>query len=365
MDLSLTLPTSSVVVRPEPKADLPRRQLLTPLPEPGEFLLVLDNTALEKFTTCPTAARNYLVLGREAHARNAALTFGGAIHAGLEAFLKGEGEDATTQAVLRYFTENPAPHDEYRTPQNAVDVLRHYAVRSTFPDYAWEIKSDAVGPLIERAFELPIGVIEVESRIKGLQGIDPHKNIDETEGGVWVSRIHVAWSGRIDVVATIGGLTYVVDHKTSSIDGDQFIQDFILSNQTQGYVWAGRQLWPDLDIAGFQLNAIRVKKPSAGCGLMDKGPRGGAPALHFYRVPFEYTPSRISQWHNNALLIVEDFVASLVRNEFPMHTKWCFGKYGRCPYHEVCTIDDPGVRLNVLMSDQYKAVTWNPTADRT
>ncbi len=95
-----------------------------------------------------------------------------------------------------------------------------------------------------------------------------------------------------------------------------------------------------------------------------KGPRGGEPPLNFFRAYFDYSPERIAQWETNALTLVEDFVHCLVRNYFPMHTKWCFGKYGKCQFHDVCTIDDPFVRMKMLMSDAYKDVTWNPTADR-
>lgn len=361
-----TIPTASVfTVEPAPKIVRPRRNLLTPLPEPGHFLLVIDNSSAEKFVTCPTSANFYLVHGREAHARNSALVFGGAIHAGLESLLKGDPDEVQDQRILRHFTENPAPTSEdYRTPMRALEVLRHYRQRATFPDYVWELQSDSSGPLIERAFELPLGVIDVGCRIRTI-----HPNqwgdgvVDETEGGVWVDKIHVAWSGRTDAVAHCNNAVRVVDHKTTSIAGDQVSKDFFLSNQTIGYVWAAQQLWPELNVSGFCVNFIHLKRPAAGAGLMDRGPRGGEPALNFFRSYFDYTPERIRWWENNALLIVSDFIQCLVRNEFPSHTKWCFGKYGQCPYHDVCSIDDLEAQLRVLHSDMYKSVTWNPVRD--
>ncbi len=84
----LNLSSTTALTDFTPKTEAKRRLLLTPLDEPGHFLLVLDNSSLEKFTTCPKSAEYYLVAEREAQARNSALVFGGAIHAGLEKYLE-------------------------------------------------------------------------------------------------------------------------------------------------------------------------------------------------------------------------------------------------------------------------------------
>lgn len=386
-DLKLTVSTNEVHLQPEPVKDYPPRQLLTPLPTSGHFLLVIDNSSLETFTTCPQSAYYKLVLKREAHARNAALTFGGALHEGLERFLERQwghqqglevdDEEWTKeedQRILKFFTENPAPLDEYRTVQNALAVLAAYRQRASLPDYQWEIQSDSSGPIIERAFELPLGVVEVNDWIPMPWLLDAQleeaiKHGSQEKRGVcapYVSHIHIAWSGRIDAIARCGNpnVVRVVDHKTTSIMGDSFMQDFQISNQVLGYVWAARQLWPDLDVSAFCLNAIHFKKPTGTGAITDPGPRGGPSALSFVRGYYEYSPQRLSEWAENCLNIVSDFIHCLVRDSFPRHTKWCFGKYGKCQYHDVCVQDDPKVRANMIHSDMFKQVTWNPVAGR-
>lgn len=343
--------TIARVLPPESPVARPRRDLLTPLPEPGHFLLVVDNSAIETFTTCPRYAQWHLVYAREAHARNAALTFGGAIHEGCESIELGDNETTTAQKVLKFFTENPTPPDEYRTPQTALELLAHYRVRKSFPDYQWEVRSDSEGLLVERAFEIPLGVLEIDSTIQ----------LPQWSEGRRVTHIHVAWSGRIDLVANCNSKNRVVDHKTTSIGGDQFIQDFQLNNATLGYVWASRQLWPELQIDGFCLNAFHLKRPAPGQGLMSKGARGGEPPLKFFRAYFDYSENQLKEWEENAMTLVEDFVHCLVRGFFPLHTKWCFAKYGKCQYHDICTLDEPAVRLKMLQSDAFKDVTWDPT----
>lgn len=365
----IPLPTASVLtVAPD---NAPHRVFLTPLPTPGDFLLVLDNSALEKWKRCAMAARNYLVLGREAHARNAALTFGGAVHVGLEALARGIDTPELVQRVLSYFTENPTPLDEYRTPATAIELLEHYRQRALLPDYIIEIQEDADGPLIERAFELPLGVVEVGQRIMGLHCPPELKVdfsvVDETEGGVWISHIHIAWSGRIDTIARCGpdNPVRVLDHKTSSIDGDQFIQSFQLSSQVLGYIWAASQLWPQFNITSFCLNVLRLKRPGKGQGLMDRGPRGGEAPLAFFRAYFDYSPERLIQWKSDTLHHISDLIHCLVRDAWPLNDRHCFDKFGECPYRAACVIDNPVVRDRFLLSDAFKPVTWNPTHERT
>lgn len=366
------LPTNITTVAPPPNIGR-TRHLLTPLPEPGHFLFVVDNSAAEKFV-CPTLAANYLVEGREPHPTNAALIFGGALHVGIETLLKAWDKTEpylrqelviqSGQDLAAFFTRQGTILDEYRTLPNALEVLRFYAQRITFPDYNMRILSDDRGPLIERAFELPLGVLEVNQYID-FPAI-PEKGLTEKQP-IFVKQIHVAWAGRIDVVAFCNGANRIVDHKTTSQGGPDFVNDFQLSSQTRGYVWAAQQLWPELQVTGFCLDAIKLKRPAKGCGLMDRGPRGGESALDFFRHYFDYTPASIASWAENQLTRVEDFIHSLVRGYFPQETTYCFNrKYGKCPYHDCCVvaIDNPDAAKRLLHSEAYRQVTWNPTADR-
>jgi hypothetical protein len=343
----ISLPTSTHNLTIAPSGT--PRPFLVPLEPPGDFLLVIDNSTLERWKRCPLAFRNYKVLLRDAPARNAALVFGGAIHCGLEAYYRGLSIDDQDIAVVRYFAENPTAPDEYRTPTTALEVLGHYRQRATLPDYVDTTLSDDHGLLIERAFELPLGVLELDVDVPGFGHID---------------RIFVAWSGRIDRIAEVNGGPHVMDHKTSSIDGDAYVQSFQLSSQTLGYIWAASQLWPHLDIRGFALNCLRLKKPGKGQGLVDRGPRGGEPPLAFFRAFFTYSPERLERWRADTFCMIEDAVHCFVRNEWPMNDRHCFDKFGRCAFWDACTIDDEAVRERFLMSPAFVDVTWNPTHNR-
>lgn len=381
--ISISFDSSAVMLTPEDNPETSRRRsFLTPLPGlPGEFLLVLDNTSLDKIKRCHYAARNYLILGREPHARNAALVFGGAMHEGLEQFHTyqywearskeehiqyfpmAEPHDTVAQdsAIRSFFLDNPTPPDEYRTVTNCLAVLAAYRRRCNplmYPDYEWEILADADGPIIERAFELPLGVIDLQTDL-AIEGWTEASHS-------YCSRIHLAWSGRIDLITRHAGRNRITDHKTSSIDGDAFIAGFQISSQTIGYTWAAQQMWPDMNVEGFCLNCLRFKKPAKSHvgSLETSGPRGGDAPLAFFRSYFDYSAERVEEWKNDTIVHIGDFIHSLTRNHFPLNDRACFDKFGVCGYHDVCVNDSREVREALLHGDSFKPVTWNPTTGR-
>ncbi len=350
-----TIPLSDIKLIPPESPTAERRHLLTHIGG-DDYLLVMDNTAAEKIVRCETAGRFYLAFEREAHAKNAALTFGGAIHEGLEGFYIGQTDEQQNSRIVQYFTDNPSPPDEYRTPSIALEVMKHYRQQCLLrEDYKDETLRDSNGKLlIEVPFEVPLGVLVINQEIQ----------LPVWDAPRFVREIHVAWSGRIDRPVSMNGVNRIQDHKTTSMGGDQYLQSFQLSNQTIGYLWAGRQMWPEFNLLGFNLNAIHLKKPTGKVGLMERGPRGGEPALSFFRANFDYTAERVNQWPVNMLTLIEDWVHCFVRDYFPMRINHCFNKYGRCPYFDVCTVDNPETRVRFLQSDAFKDVTWDPTVGR-
>lgn len=388
----MNIKTSDSKLQPPPVTGS-QRYLLRPLPEPDHFLFIVDNSAAERFI-CPTLARNYLVWSREPHPTNAALIFGGALHVGIETLLKepkkkfafadsddGPLEDETELLIRAatdltlFFTKHPSPMDEYRTLATALEVLKHYQQRIKFPDYHMVIQQDERGLIVERAFELPLGVLEFKTWVKD---IGPHievnefaEGVTETEAGIFIDTIHVAWAGRIDVIGHCNRRNRVIDHKTSSqASGNKrvdFVNDFLLSSQTRGYVWAAKQLWPELEISGACVDAIQLKKPAAGSGLMDRGPRGGEPALDFFRAYYDYSDQAIASWEENTMQRIEQFLTCVMQGQYPMEATYCYNrKYGKCPYHDCCVIEieEPEAAKRLLFSEAYRPVTWNPTDNR-
>lgn len=384
-DLTFTLPTNEVRTGPiEPETNA-RRPFLTPLPDlPSEFLLVVDNTSLDKIKRCHKAAQNYLVLSREAQAKTTALVFGGAFHEAAALFHTQEylaqknsdsdvgdsmfGTIAQDKAIHKHFLDHPLPpsiySNDYRTEAAALELFRHYRNQCNtlvHPDYEWEILADDKGPIIERAFEIPLAVLEFDNWEILPPGMDKPVHYDRV-------KIHLAWSGRIDLLARVNGRNHVVDHKTSSIFTPDYFRQFELSSQVRGYVWAASHLWPEHSPKSFIHNGIFFQKPGVNQGLTTPGPRGGKAPLHFQRTFYPtnneqaFSDAAIARWERDTILTIEDFLHSVSRSVFPLNDSACIQKFGLCEYHDCCRMDDEEMGNRYLMSPAFKTVSWNPTA---
>lgn len=339
-----------------PVVDAPKRPLLEHVPDetnPHVYALRIDNTTLEYFQACSRASEYYTINRRQA-VPGAALSFGGAIHLGLETFYReGYSPTSLTKAIaitVDYLAKTSfRDPDEWRTPAIAEDTIRKYFTHYSAFDPIKPIEVEGK-PFIEKGFSLILGEIDVNAEL-------PYSSKQLTSSSdpdnIFVSKLIILWSGRIDIAATCGDPSiYVVDHKTSSIGGAQFFADFMLSQQMVGYNWALRQLLPDHNIAGTIVNAIIQRKPT----------KTGR-ALEFERQTYFHTDWHVAEWKTDVMHYIENYIHSLSTGYFPKCTKWCFGKYGKCAYHDVCTLPPPQRHI-MLNSAEYTNVTWSPLDDR-
>ena len=355
LDLDLNL--SDVTVRVPADPSLPVRKLLTPVPEePHSYYLTIDNSSLEQFNVCARSAEYYMVHSRESSNPSPALVFGGALHKGLESLYKygnkPEIEPIVNEQITQHFFKNPPPPDEYRTASLCLDIFGAY--KAAHPVELFQIVEDAQGPWIERSFRLPLGVLEIDQDIlyspEALIAGDYTKmswSPTLAKGGFHINKIYILWTGRIDLVIQWDGKLWVLDHKTTSRGGETFYDDFYLAQQTIGYTWAAQQLL-DKPVAGLVLNAFEVRAPTK----TGKGPT-------FNRRRYEYSPEQLVEWEHNTRTLVGDFLHHLARGYFPMETKWCHGKYGKCKYFDVCRLP-AAQRATALAFDSFRDVTWSP-----
>lgn len=334
---------NEVITAPEVN---PKRPLLTRIQGTDDFILQLDNTTASIFQTCPRAAKFYSIYRRQRPDR-ASLIFGGAIHAGLEVIYKYgyEQEKAGVVAILNHFEQHPYnTAGEWRTPTYAIEAFRRYCDYWSLMDNFKPISVDWV----EKPFALNIGSFVVNAKLPFTYAQLTDETSDEP---LYIATLHVQWTGKIDLVNTNGDeLIYVTDHKTSSMGGLTFWADFVLGQQTHGYMWAAQEIL-GYHLAGFILNALLIRKPSkTGVGF------------EFDRRVYYHTQPSLIEWKTDMLQTVESFVNALTHNEFPKYTPWCMGKYGACQYHDVCTLPQEQRRF-MLFSDMYANVTWSPLHD--
>lgn len=349
---------------PPPPTPPQRNYLLVPKSDtedrilPGEFVLCIDNSSMEVFNGCARSSEYHLIHAR-GFSGSPATRYGSAIHHYLELRLRGQSQDEAMQNMVSLFaTYPPLPPDEWRTVDHAVNAMTQYEQR-----YKQESRLEVVHhhgrPLIEIPFRVPLTTIDVDSLIP----YSPSQLMSQqslVECGLHaddncftVKKIHVYWTGKIDLVCKYDGQPAILDHKTTSMLGSLFYKEFELSSQTVGYVWATRNMaqLTDLEefrnVSRFVLDVIVGRKPS----------RTGI-AHEFERHVYTYTDEQIAEWHYNTTHIVADFLSHLVRGHFPMQTRWCVNKYGLCPYHDVCTLPKE-YRLQHLQN-AFSLITWSP-----
>jgi hypothetical protein len=343
MEINLDLNNKVEVAKAEPRPLLQHK-------EGNDYVLQIDNSSMEVFNTCPRAAFYSKIVGRTKK-ESPALVYGSAIHEGLEYYYKnGRSKDSweadMLTAALGVFEDKAQDFhlDEWRTADMLCHALQKY-VRKYAKEEVKPLQLDT-GPAVEIRFSQPLGVVEFGSRVP----VELLDNADEhTDDVAKVDNVHVYWIGKIDVIVEDSGGLFVMDHKTTQRVGNEFWNDFYLSNQMLGYAWATQKFLGE-PVKGLILNAIIGRRPT----------KTGT-SLDFQRQKYWYTQEQISNWEINALALVSDFLGDVHRDYFPMKTAWCT-KFGKCQYHDVCTLPESS-RLHMLFSTQYQDNVWSPLED--
>lgn len=356
-----TIPTAgSGRVQPE----LPTRKLLTPTPggHPDDYDLAIDNSTLEKFTICPRKSENYSVYSREADRDQSAQQFGRLFHLCEELRLRHGLSDAvvTKQRELiasHFLLHHPSP-DDHRTAQRMVDVLKTY--NSRYAHDGWP--KNVVDGMVEVGFRLPMCMVPVNKVIPYnygqlvIQEGNPVVDNDASKAHkFFIRNLNIYWTGRIDLVLSQPPLLWVVDHKTTSSGGNEFVEAFRLATQTLGYCWAAQQLLKK-PVAGCIINSVLIRPPL-------KSGKGTLPREEFDRLPFFYRQDQIDEWFVNTSQTVADFASCLVRGFFPMSGPKSFkSPCTYCDYHDNC--QKPLVQRPADLSSRlYRDVTWNPLSE--
>ena len=304
----------------------------TPLPLTHGALL-LDNSALEKYTTCKRSFEYNTINKRTLANNKSALIYGGAVHKALELRSHGRIIDDQLAALHAYFEVNPfeVNDSEWRSPQIAADLVRLYNREYSIEPY------DILSYTAKDG--LPIKAIEVPFM---------HFLTDIYIPSITRDVIPVYYTGRIDLVVVDHNKSiYIMDHKTTSMTGARFFDEFALSSQMLGYCWAVQQSIQK-PVNGYIVDALCSRKPT----------RTGVP-FELTRQQFYTDQDAINEWRTNLGYLITDIVRDHERSYYPMETKWCVGKYGRCPYFDVCTVPQSG-RAALLQSNLFTDSTWSP-----
>lgn len=297
-------------------------------------VLEIDNTALEQFSTCRRQAQYYLVRKVESNKSKIALDFGAAFHKVLEYAYKKFGPSYRSNNdnadIIRYAQSLPPWQDvngeDYRNLPYLVQAVSNYLQSYPAEPFTFAtLPSGQVG--IEVPFIFPLA--KVESSVFGT--------------------IPVMWKGVIDVLYRRDGVLGVLDHKTTSMMGPQFMAEFEISHQFYGYVAAAEYITGET-VSEITVNGIGCRKPTV---------KGTGKTFENHRGMIAVNRSLIAEWHQDTLALVTDFISCCEAGYFPKQTKWCVGKYGACQYRALCTLP-PEHRESAINTSEFRPVVWDP-----
>lgn len=326
---------------------------MTPIPLPlvdGDTLL-LDNSSIEKVTTCPRSAELGLCHKLQGAGDRVALRFGGIAHKCLEVRYRSgapmyEQTPTIQQAMIvtaaDEFSRWQPPEDEYRNYDRMVDLIHNYGLQYPFEDF--QIPTFPDGKLmVEVPFAYPLGTLEVNCE---LWIRNPDRSIEKR----FVKTIKIIWIGKIDLPYILNGQLFLMDHKTSSMATN--MDEFLISHQFYGYAWALEQML-SRKVDGVIINRIVCRKPT----------KTGIP-FTFERKYIPIGRGLLAEWKLDCLHIIADFIEGARRGYMPKHTSHCVAKFGTCEFHKICQLDDPAQRAIMLTSGEYTERTWSPLKEQ-
>ena len=294
----------------------------TPFPFPE----VLDNTFISAFRDCPQKAYYHGVMRIvPAHASNTNLIAGGAFARGLEITRKAFFDDNETfdaaqlkglRALIAYYGDHEpsakaAVKDVWRTALALVAYFTAFPIDQNLKPVKLKNNKHA----IEYSFAVPLD-------IKNPQTNDP-----------------LLYTGRFDFLGiTDGGMLVVVDEKTSTTLGDQWIVQWQLSNQMSGYVWASQ---------------------SHGIPVENAWIRGLAFLKNGYSTTDYITPRPqwlIKTFKENLNLTLNRIIESWRTNKWEKNFGKACASFGGCPYLTLCSHEHPEDWIPI----NFKPNDWNP-----
>lgn len=358
---------------------------LPPLPLIDGCLFIDNSGWMEGMSTCPRYLEYKCLRKRVPTGEKTSLNFGSAMHMAMELryvrYNNRPVDDAyyndLSHMLTDYFEVHPAPTEDWRTINWAMEVARRYNDKYELEDfnllkYTQPIPCPACKDNLEpecyfckgarlrdMMVELPFAVPLYTHQLK-----EPIHQTQEGYGDKPITEVKVVYTGRIDLPNRRDGDLYIDDHKTTEMLGDMFWNEQRRSAQQKGYCWAFEQLTGE-KVRGYEINAIRTKEPPQYVTAGKASPKTGAklsPATwwseSFQRNRYVLNPGELDEWKMNTVDICEEFFWHYSRGYMPQKTKWC-ASYGKCVYFDVCNMV-PEDRAFLLASGQYTDNIWSP-----
>lgn len=289
-----------------------------------------DNTRISDYKKCPRSYFIRHVLGwtREGSSTSPALVFGGSWHAGMDAIW------GTASRQMKY-----SPHIDKE--ELVIEAMAAFLLEWSEMGFDLELDMATLEELNPRtpgvAHEMFYNYVTHHERmLQNSQVI----SIEQPIAVPFPELTDTWYVGRLDKVVEYNGQTIILEHKTTTayaIQG-QFQRDYCDSwyaaPQIKGYQFAGTLYYPKLQSVWVDAALVHKKVHDA-----------------FKFIPVSHSWPLLKEWTYDTkewimrITLEEDTYANkgkLTAGLFPRNEDSCYGKYGVCPFLDICrTISDP------------------------
>jgi hypothetical protein len=218
--------------------------------------------------------------------------------------------------------------DSRRTVARALEMVESYWHHISITNTGYSVAELNGQKMVEQNFCLPLGTVDT-----------------------CIGEVEIMWSGVIDLLAYYNNQLWVIDHKTTSIMGEKFLDDKLRSSQIHGYTWVANQLCERMtkSVGGTIINALCHR--SSGFEFKD------------FKIPLPGW--KIAEWREETLAFFVDLVDKLVNfgSTIVPNRLACVSKYGRCPYFDLCDSPEMVRERNLFSEGFFTDNDWNPAGE--
>ena len=291
----------------------------------------IDNFALTMFQACPAKFDLRILQGWTSRRRSGALGFGGALHEGLATWYRTGDPSKAIKAVGDAWPLN-LPIDDWRTKEKCLQTMLEYIKR--YPREEFVVVGGTENPMVEVTFTVDTGMFLSCIECQAPWGGEEFGGLCQRCGKPLEP---IEYGGIFDGIVQFGSSIYVLEHKTTSMLGQYYFDQFKPNNQVTGYVWGARKL-SGQNVTGAIINAIGIYKSST---------------TKFERQITSRDDTNIAEWLENVRNVCEQIRECQVRQHWPMATGSCT-MYGKCEYHNVHVLNTNKERQKLLEQDYVK-----------
>lgn len=267
-----------------------------------------DYTSMSTYMTCRRKYDFRINRGIVGKKPPVAADFGKCIHSALDLWYVNKDVDAAIELFKKTYVETEG--EDKRTHKMGEWILKNY--HTTYQDQPFKLLQT------EKEFCIPLG-----------------------NGNNLI--------GRIDKIIEWDGVTWVMDHKTTSMLGPQYMKMHTPNLQFTGYTWAAHRMGYT-NCQGVLVDAILVAK-----GLLDTSSRAKlSPLARDFAVRGE---GDLDEYVDHVTALQQEIrLAEESKVWLPNYDACCY--YGECPYRKIC-MEPTELRERVIAMD-YQVEHWDP-----